>query len=42
MTPEGIPDSTLFRDDMLHLNRDGYLLWAELIKTALEEAGITP
>ena len=42
MTPEGIPDSTLFRDDMLHLNRGGYLLWAELIKTALEEAGITP
>jgi hypothetical protein len=42
ITPEGVPDSTLFREDMLHLNRDGYLLWAELIKTALEEAGITP
>jgi len=42
ITPEGVPDSTLFRDDMLHLNREGYLLWAELIKTALEEEGITP
>ena len=42
ITPEGIPDSTLFREDMLHLNRDGYLLWADLIKNALEEAGIRP
>jgi hypothetical protein len=42
ITPEGIPDSTLFREDMLHLNRDGYLLWADIIKTALDEAGIRP
>lgn len=41
-TPEGLPDSTLFREDMLHLNRDGYLLWADIIKTSLEEAGINP
>lgn len=41
-TPEGLPDSTLFRGDMLHLNRDGYLQWAGIIKTSLEEAGITP
>ena len=42
LTPAGIPDSTLFRGDMLHLNRDGYELWAELIRDALEEAGIQP
>jgi len=41
-TPEGLPDSTLFRRDMLHLNGDGYLLWTEIIKTSLEEAGIKP
>jgi hypothetical protein len=41
-TPEGLPDSTLFREDMLHLNRDGYLKWADIIKTSLEEAGIRP
>lgn len=42
VTPAGIPDSTLFREDMLHLNRNGYLLWAGLIKEALEEAEIHP
>jgi lysophospholipase L1-like esterase len=41
-TPEGLPDSTLFREDMLHLNRDGYMQWADIIKTSLEEAGIRP
>ena len=41
-TSEGLPDSTLFREDMLHLNREGYLLWANTIKTSLEEAGINP
>jgi GDSL-like Lipase/Acylhydrolase family len=41
-TPEGLPDSTLFREDMLHLNRDGYIQWADIIKTSLEEAGIHP
>jgi hypothetical protein len=38
----GLPDSTLFRDDMLHLNRHGYELWAERIRLNLEEAGIQP
>jgi lysophospholipase L1-like esterase len=42
ISPEGIPDSTLFRDDMLHLNRDGYIRWAGIIKASLEEAGIEP
>ena len=40
--PEGTPDSTFFRNDMLHLNRDGYRLWAELIKQSLSEEGILP
>ncbi|MDF1575896.1 MAG: GDSL-type esterase/lipase family protein [Bacteroidales bacterium] len=42
LTPEGLPDSALFREDMLHLNRKGYLLWANIIKASLEEAGINP
>ena len=41
-TPEGLPDSSLFRQDMLHLNREGYLLWSGIIKTSLEDAGIDP
>ena len=41
-TPEGLPDSTLFREDMLHLNRAGYAQWAGIIKASLEEAGIKP
>ena len=42
VTPENLPDSTFFRVDMLHMNRDGYLQWAEIIKSSLEEAGINP
>ena len=42
ITPEGLPDSTLFREDMLHLNRAGYLQWAGIIKNSLENAGIKP
>ena len=41
-TPEGLPDSTFFREDMLHLNRTGYQLWSDIIKASLEEAGIMP
>lgn len=41
-TPEGLPDSSLFRQDMLHLNREAYLLWSGIIKTSLEDAGIHP
>lgn len=42
ITPDGLPDSTMFRDDMLHMNRDGYRQWAEIIKASLEGAGINP
>ena len=42
ITSEGLPDSTLFREDMLHMNRDGYKQWAGIIKAALEEAGLEP
>jgi hypothetical protein len=38
----GLPDSSLFRDDMLHLNRKGYELWADRIRLNLKEAGIQP
>jgi len=42
ITPEGLPDPTLFRDDWLHLNREGYKRWAGIIKASLREAGIAP
>lgn len=42
MTPEGIPDSAYFRNDMLHMNREGYLKWTERIKASLFEEGIVP
>lgn len=41
-TAEGLPDSTFFREDMLHMNRDGYIQWADLIKGSLELEGINP
>ncbi|PID91892.1 MAG: hypothetical protein CSA96_06050 [Bacteroidetes bacterium] len=40
--PDGLPDSSLFRADMLHLNADGYRVWAERIKEGLAGAGIEP
>jgi hypothetical protein len=39
---EGVPDSTFFVPDMLHLNRDGYIRWSTIIKESLELHGITP
>ena len=42
LSPENLPDSTFFREDMLHMNRKGYEQWAEIIKVSLEEAGIKP
>jgi hypothetical protein len=41
-TPEGLPDSAFFREDMLHLNRQGYRQWSAIIKSSLLEAGIDP
>jgi len=42
ISPEGLPDSTFFKKDMLHLNSSGYQQWSGIIKTYLEEAGIEP
>ena len=42
LNPEGLPDSLFFRQDMLHLNRDGYKRWTAIIKRSLEQAGIHP
>ena len=39
---EGLPDSTLFRNDLLHLNQDGYHLWAQRIKQTLKDDMILP
>jgi len=42
ITLEELPDSTFFREDMLHMNREGYLRWTEIIKASLDEADIEP
>lgn len=42
VNPQGLPDSAFFRKDMLHLNREGYLRWAERIKQTLEVEAIYP
>jgi lysophospholipase L1-like esterase len=42
MNPQSFPDSTLFNRDMLHLNREGYRLWAGIIQESLHQAGIDP
>ena len=39
---EGLPDSTLFRKDMLHMNQDGYNLWAQRVKQTLQDEEILP
>jgi hypothetical protein len=42
LTPELVPDSSYFREDMLHLNRKGYEQWAGIILSSLEAAGVSP
>lgn len=37
LTQEGLPDSSCFLEDRLHLNHKGYLLWADLIKASLKQ-----
>ena len=37
---DGFPDPVYFKKDMLHLNREGYILWAERIKETLISEGI--
>jgi len=41
LTLEQLPDSSYFREDMLHLNRKGYKQWAGIILSSLEAAGVT-
>ena len=36
MNPDGTPNVSLFREDRLHLNSDGYRLWTSIIKAKLE------
>jgi lysophospholipase L1-like esterase len=35
LTPEGLPDRTLYRSDGRHLNQKGYALWTAMIKPIL-------
>ncbi len=37
---DGLPIKSLFLNDKLHLNTDGYKLWSNIIKTKLIEIGI--
>ena len=37
---DGLPIKSLFLNDELHLNTDGYKLWSDIIKTKLIEIGI--
>jgi lysophospholipase L1-like esterase len=37
LDPEGNPRRELFADDKLHLNADGYALWAKLLRRRLDE-----
>lgn len=42
LTGGGLPDSTYFRNDMLHQNLKGYALWSDMIKNGLKEGGVIP
>ncbi len=42
LNSDGVPDPGFFREDMLHLNREGYMRWREIIRGSLESAGIHP
>jgi lysophospholipase L1-like esterase len=37
LNDKGEPRDELFRDDHLHLNRDGYRIWGRLVKSKLDE-----
>jgi len=37
LNSEGEPRNELFIKDMLHLNREGYVLWGELVRKKLDE-----
>jgi len=37
LTEDGLPDSSCFVEDCLHLNQKGYQRWADLIKTSLKQ-----
>ncbi|HDR68409.1 MAG TPA: hypothetical protein ENN61_05090 [Bacteroidaceae bacterium] len=39
---EGVPDPRFFKNDMLHLNREGYRHWSERILQVLQEQGVVP
>ncbi len=37
LNADGTPKAALFRDDRLHLNREGYKLWSQLISAELSQ-----
>jgi lysophospholipase L1-like esterase len=38
LNADGKPRAEFFRDDRLHLNEDGYRIWAAILKDALARA----
>ncbi|MBW2188254.1 MAG: hypothetical protein JRG93_01510 [Deltaproteobacteria bacterium] len=36
-TPNGAPDRSLFRFDRVHLNKNGYARWAQILRPKLRE-----
>lgn len=37
LTEEGIPDKTIFVEDMLHMQPEGYVRWTAMVKPVLDE-----
>ena len=42
LTENGTPDSTIFVEDMLHMNSQGYAGWKKMIRPKVEELFYKP
>lgn len=42
LRPDGGPNHTIFTQDGLHMNADGYRLWAGRVRSCLSELGLLP
>lgn len=38
LNEDGTPNEEIFLEDMLHMNRDGYLIWKSVVRDALSDA----
>jgi lysophospholipase L1-like esterase len=39
-TADGTPDARYFADDLLHLSADGHARWKEVLRPAMQRAGV--